>query len=117
MRPRRVHQRVEDILAAAQKIQRYVAGMDLERFLTDQKTIEAVQFNFIVIGEASRHIPPEIEGRYPGIPWRKMRDMRNVVAHGYFMIATEILWETAQQDLPGIVAPLEAVLRALESMD
>lgn len=33
------------------------------------------------IAEAARHVPPDVEALYPQIPWRLMRDMRNVIAH------------------------------------
>src|SRR3989442_899246 len=45
--------RIEDILAAVERVQRYAAGMDLASFLADEKTVDAVSFCFGVIGEAA----------------------------------------------------------------
>src|SRR5438445_5998268 len=45
--------RIEDILAAVERVQRYTAGMDLASFLADEKTVDAVSFCFGVSGEAA----------------------------------------------------------------
>ena len=63
-----------------------------------------------IIGEAARHIPPDVEAIHPQIPWRLMRDMRNVIAHEYFGVDWQIVWETAVNDLPVLVPFLENIL-------
>ena len=73
--------RIRDILAAIEKIQRYTENMDLRAFESDPKTIDAVVRNLEIIGEAARHVPDEIVNKYPEIPWREMRDMRNLLSH------------------------------------
>src|SRR5438105_11940858 len=61
--------RIEDILAAVERVQRYSAGMDLASFLADEKTVDAVSFCFGVIGEAARHIPEDVVAANPDLPW------------------------------------------------
>lgn len=51
--------------------------MEFDDFQKDEKTIDAVILNFIVIGEAARHVPDDISAKYPNIPWQVMGDMRN----------------------------------------
>lgn len=102
--------RLRDIFDAVQKIERYTRGMTREAFAADDRTIDAVVRNLIVLGEASRHIPPAVETRHPGVPWDKMRGIRNVV-HEYFGVDAEILWQTARDDLPPLLPLLERVLR------
>jgi uncharacterized protein with HEPN domain len=53
--------------------------MTFEQFIADRKTIDAVVRNFIIIGEAASHLPEEIIERHIDLPWREMRDMRNIV--------------------------------------
>jgi uncharacterized protein with HEPN domain len=70
MTPRNWRMRIEDILDAIDKIQRYTAGMSsLDQLITDEKTAHAVLWNFGIIGEAASHVPTEIQARYPAIPW------------------------------------------------
>ncbi len=94
MPPRDWKLRVADILDAIDRIDAYVSGMEYEDFAADLKTLDAVIRNFTVIGEASGHIPTEVSEKWAEIPWRDMRDIRNVVVHGYFGVMPKILWDT-----------------------
>ncbi|MDP2936438.1 MAG: DUF86 domain-containing protein, partial [Dehalococcoidia bacterium] len=53
-----------------------------------------------VIGEAARHIDPDIRARHPAIPWNRMLAMRNILAHEYFAVDLAILWQTVNANLP-----------------
>jgi hypothetical protein len=92
--------RVDDILEAIERIHYYTSDLDLKKFQEDQRTIDAVVRNLEFIGEAARHIPNSICTSRPEIPWKNMRDMRNLLIHEYFGIHTGIIWETINQDLP-----------------
>lgn len=102
--------RIQDILECIEKVQQYTDGMTFEDFAADQKTVDAVLRNFTIIGEAARNVPDDICGRFPHIPWDKMRAMRNVVVHEYFGISLRIIWLTVQSDLPPLVEPLRLIL-------
>ena len=110
MPPREWRLRIEDILEAIRKIQRYVSGLSFDEFCADDKVVDAVVRNLEVIGEAARHIPPEIESRHPDLPWIAMRGMRNILAHEYFGVNLSILWHTIQQNLPPIIEKLDKIL-------
>lgn len=110
MSPRDWRMRVQDILESIQKIQEYTKGASLESLQGDRKTVDAVVRNLTIIGEAARHIPVEIQTRYPAIPWDDMRDMRNVVVHEYFRVSYPILWRTIQSNLPPLVEQLQSLL-------
>ena len=73
--------RAGDILECIAKIQKHTKGFDFDRFESDDKTIDAVLRNLEIIGEAARHISPEIRKRYSDLPWREMQTMRNIVIH------------------------------------
>ena len=92
--------RIDDIIEAIGKIERYTRGIDFDKWLQDEKTVDAVIRNIEVIGEASTHLPIEIQEQYKDIPWSLMKGIRNVVAHEYFGIDLEIVWQTVKEDLP-----------------
>ena len=104
--------RVEDILEAINKIERYTANMSLNNFLADEKSSDAVVRNLEIIGEAARNIPEDICLRFPNVPWDKMRGMRNMLAHEYFGVSLPIIWQTIKDDLPPLVNPLKEVLKS-----
>ena len=88
--------RVTDIINSINKIQEYVEQMGFEDFQRDDKTIDAVIRNFIIIGEAARNIPNDISIKYPTIPWRIMGDMRNFAVHEYWGVEISTIWKTSK---------------------
>ena len=84
--------------------------MEFEDFQRDEKTIDAVIRNFIVIGEAARKIPDDISGNHPNIPWRVMGDMRNFAVHEYWGVDMLTIWKTIREDLPPLLPQLNQVI-------
>lgn len=84
--------------------------MTFEAFSNDDKTVDAVVRNIGIIGEATRHVPSEIQERYPQVPWFEMRGMRNVVIHEYPDVSLPIVWRTITHNLPPIVSMLQNIL-------
>jgi uncharacterized protein with HEPN domain len=93
-------ERIADILENIDRIQEFTRGVSFGEFKGDQAKILAVERCFEIIGEASRYVPDEIKARLPEVPWRDLREMRNVVAHVYFGVSHKIMWKAIQLDLP-----------------
>lgn len=110
MSPREWRLYLRDILDAVEAILRYVHGLELGSFCSDEKTLDAVVRRFIVVGEAARHVPESITRKYPDVPWQEMRDMRNFATHVYWGVTAEVLWETIHRDLPGLLPQLAQIL-------
>jgi uncharacterized protein with HEPN domain len=108
--PRGWQDRIRDILDAIAEIQQFTRGMDYEIFKEDDKSIRAVEMNFIIIGEAANQIPEEVEEKYITIPWTLMRAMRNRIVHVYFKVDEKLMWDTIQTDLPPLIPELEKLL-------
>lgn len=103
-------QRVQDILDAIESIQACVSDKTFGEFSADTVLVKAVLYDFIVIGEAAIAIPPEVRAQSPALPWRLMGDMRNVMAHEYFRVEPQIVWDTIHNNLPDLVEPLQQLL-------
>ena len=110
MSPRGWQDRIRDILDAIAEIQKFPHGMDYKTFKGDDKSIRAVEMNFIIIGEAANQIPEEVEEKYPTIPWHMMRAMRNRIVHVYSELDEKLIWDTIQTDLPPLIPDLEKLL-------
>ena len=79
--------------------------MSKEDFLADKRTQQAVVISLVIIGEAAARIMDkhsEFIAGNPQIPWRGMRGMRNRVAHGYFDVNLDVVWDTTQTALPDL---------------
>jgi uncharacterized protein with HEPN domain len=64
------------------------------------------------IGKAVARLGEEFTQTHPGVSWRQMKEMRNIVAHEYGAIDYEIVWTALELDLP---VEAEAVRRILAS--
>lgn len=113
-RPRLWRFRLEDILASIARMQEYTRDMDFDGFQQDRKTLEAVERNFILIGEAAARVPEAVTARFPDVPWGMMRDMRNVIVHFYWGVDVDRLWSTIHNDLPPLVPLVTRVLDEAE---
>ena len=102
--------RVRDILHAVERLENFTRGLTLETFVQDERTIAAGSYELVVIGEAAKNVPPEIQETVSDVPWQVMSDMRNVVAHGYFGVDLSIVWQTATTDVPKLGQPLRRLL-------
>ena len=92
--------RIDDIVEAINKIERYTYGIDFASWQNDEKTVDAVIRNLEVIGEAASRLPVKIQEQYKDVPWSIMKGIRNILAHEYFGTDLEIVWKTIKEDLP-----------------
>ncbi|MEQ1888931.1 MAG: DUF86 domain-containing protein [Alphaproteobacteria bacterium] len=106
------------MLEAAKLACAYVEGMNKDGFLTDTRTQQAVILNIIVIGEVATKLLKNYGGfldQHTDVPWRSMKGMRNRIAHGYFDIDLNIVWETVQTALPQLLSRLPAIRDAVKN--
>lgn len=101
---------VADIVAAGEAILRYTDGVTLEAFAANDEKRAAVERQVFVIGEAAARLPDEWKQRRPEVPWRKIVGLRNLLAHGYWAIDAEELWDIARNKVPEFVAELRPLL-------
>ncbi|HSB77533.1 MAG TPA: DUF86 domain-containing protein [Candidatus Methylomirabilis sp.] len=101
---------LDDILEAVARIRTYIEGMDYPRFLSDQKTMDAVVRNLEVIGEAARALPEQVKDARREIDWRKIVGLRNLLAHEYFGVSARVVWDVVQTKLESLEAACRAVL-------
>ena len=102
---------LNDILESIEKIEKYTGHITFKDFKNNQMIIDAVVRNFIIIGEASTNIPPEMHNKYSKIPWKKMKSMRNIVVHEYFGVKLNTTWNTAKKSLPKLKKDITKVIK------
>ena len=63
-----------------------------------------------IFGEASARIPHDFRENHPEFDWQEAADFRNVLIHQFDTISYDVIWETVQDELPLLIAQLEAIL-------
>ncbi|MEO5592103.1 MAG: HepT-like ribonuclease domain-containing protein [Chitinophagaceae bacterium] len=102
-------ERAEHILEAINFIRNFVAGVDETIFLTDIKIQSAVQYQFLIIGEAIRYIDADILARY-NYPWHIPKSFRNFIIHVYHGVKMERIYY-ATQDLNELEKQVKLILK------
>src|SRR5699024_7755634 len=99
-------QRIADALEAIERCQRYVTALDGRPEVVEMAE-DAIERNLQIIGEAVNHLPEEITGAHPEVPWPQVRGFRNILVHQYFGVDVDVVRDVVETHLP----PLAEALR------
>jgi uncharacterized protein with HEPN domain len=103
--------RIRHILDASKEAVEFAKGRSRAELDSDRKPNLSLVRLLEVIGEAARGISDEFRAQHTELPWKNMVGMRDRLIHGYYDVDLDIVWETANEDLPGLVSQLEEILR------
>ena len=101
---------LSDILNSIDKIERYTKELNYEQLVSHELTFDAVVYNLQIIGEAVKNIPLEIRNGYPQVEWRKIAGLRDIIAHAYFTIDDQIVWDIIQNKLVDLKNNIEQIM-------
>jgi uncharacterized protein with HEPN domain len=104
---------LEDLVTCCEKIQRYTLGMDFDAFVANDQTVDAVIRNLEIIGEAAKNLPPNILALMPEVEWGMAAKFRDVIAHHYFGLDNQIVWNVVCEKIPEILNSASALLARL----
>jgi uncharacterized protein with HEPN domain len=98
MRDHRLY--LDDILEAAKRIEKYAAGVSLEKLRRDTLVLDAIVRNLEIIGEAVKNIPPDVKEKHPDVEWKKISGLRDILAHEYFGVDLEVILDIVRNKVP-----------------
>jgi uncharacterized protein with HEPN domain len=101
---------LQDITDSCTRISEYVRGLSKTELIRDQRTYDAVVRNLEIVGEAAKHVSPKLRSRLPEVNWRKVAGMRDMLAHAYFGIDNDILWDVVQHKIPQLAQSIDSFL-------
>lgn len=99
--------RLLDILEAAQRIREDTNNLTAESFAAGRAVRQVVERNLEIIGEAAKHLSPAAISAMPGIDWRGLCGIRDVLIHGYFRSDPAILWHVINEECPAMIAAIQ----------
>ncbi len=97
---------LDDMIACAEKVMAYTAGLDQDRFVSSGLHYDATMRNLELIGEAATHIPETVRQANGQIPWRLIIATRNRLIHGYLGVDDDTLWSVIPVDVPALLIEL-----------
>jgi len=91
---------LEALMECIEKIEKYSNDfLNADDFYYDSKSFDATMMQFIVIGETISRLDNEFKASQAQIPWKKIKDFRNIIAHDYFGIDPEEIWDIIKEKL------------------
>lgn len=113
--PRATNLYLRDIRTAIRSIDRFTSGLDEAAFAGDEMRLHGTLYNLMIIGEAVKNLPDELQSKIPLVPWRDIERFRDKLVHHYFSIKPTIVWQIIQEDLPALRTAVETLLQADDS--
>jgi len=104
--------RVQHMIEAAQAAIDFASGRQAGELASDRMLLFSLVRAIEVIGEAAGKVSEEVRRSSPEIPWAMIVSMRNRLIHAYFDIDREILWKTVSNELPPLLARLNALIES-----
>lgn len=87
------------IIEHCKRIEGKIIDLSRENFDNDKDITEIVCFNILQIGELAKGLNNNFITKYSEVPWKDIKGMRDVVAHGYSTIDLDQVWKTATSDI------------------
>lgn len=103
------------ILESIEKIEEYSSGFnDPEDFYHDSKSFDATMMQFVIIGEMITKLDESFKKKHSDIPWIKIKDFRNIIAHDYFGIDSDEIWDIIQNKIKPLKKDIEHLLNNVQ---
>ncbi|MGB5451333.1 MAG: DUF86 domain-containing protein [Sedimenticolaceae bacterium] len=102
-----------DMRDACARIMHHCGGLSGEQFFANELARDAVLWNLLVLGEAAKQVPEHIRLENSAIEWRKISGFRDVLAHGYFGLDEDIVWDVIENKIPPLLEAVEQTLTSL----
>lgn len=120
--PELLVERLQTLLEALKRIPRRFADITTPTdFYSSDAGIDrmdAICMILIAAGEEIKSIDRKTEGRllsrYPGVKWRGAMGVRDVLAHGYFQVNAEQLFDICQNDIPALIETVKTMIGDIE---
>jgi uncharacterized protein with HEPN domain len=102
---------LETIIEAIDRINEYTSGFNsADEFNDDYRNFDATMMNFVVIGEMVEKLSEEFKRKNDHIEWIRIKGFRNIVAHDYFGIDAEEVWQIIKNKIPSLRKEIEKLL-------
>jgi uncharacterized protein with HEPN domain len=109
----RVREFLGDARDFARKAAQFVDGVDYASFAKDEIRKSAVCFCIVVVAEACNLVSQQLGDLPSDIPWERIRAMRNILVHTYWLIDDAIVFEVARDHAPVLADQLDRLIETI----
>jgi uncharacterized protein with HEPN domain len=104
------HVRLQHMLDAAREAVSFSVGRSRADLNVDRMLVLSLVKCLEIIGEAANMVSAVYRDDHPEIPWLDIIGMRHRLIHSYYDVNLDIVWRTVADDLPPLIASLEALV-------
>lgn len=97
------------IVDAIETIEGYTS-VGRDRFMSESHWRDATIRQLEIVGEAAKQLSLDLRARHPGVPWRRIAGLRDVLIHQYMGVDLDAVWEVAMHNAPILRAQIERIL-------
>ncbi|HQS67342.1 MAG TPA: DUF86 domain-containing protein [Sulfuricurvum sp.] len=102
---------LEDIATSLKLIQqRFQSIKSADDFLKDERGLEkldSISMRLIAIGEGFKNVDKltdfQLLDKYPQIPWKQVKGIRDILSHHYFDLDAETIYEICANEIDGLL--------------
>ena len=105
---------LRDIEESCVRIIEYTEGMSQDEVFSERMRFDGLLHNFHVIGEAVKNLPDALRQQHTDIPWKEIAGMRDFIAHVYFALDLDILWQGIREDIPTLLARVREMIKDVQ---
>ena len=91
---------IERIADELRYIKSVTVATSRDKFLCDETLQHALSMSILTIGECASRLSDEFKDSHPQIEWVQIVAVRNIVAHGYWQLDMQQIWQAIEEDIP-----------------
>ena len=101
---------LERIIEAIDRIIGFVSNSNYNQFVKNEMMFDAKLMQIVNTGEMVNRLSDDFREKHHNLPWHDAIGMRNQIAHGYFEVEKDAVWDTLKNDLPNLRKQINQIL-------